>query len=152
MPDSSPNSKRTTPNGLVKKVNNHLKIKIMEIEYVLRIAQTAQQQLVSLTPMSVLMSWGIEKFAAIIYRDMPALRIKVNGRLHTGCVIVALNGSDYYEVYLQDEAGTKCVHEEVCFDELGDVIDRAIESGTDKAEYDEFCQQQRDILLKGQPA
>ena len=55
----------------------------MEIEYVLRIAQTAQQQLVSLTPMPVLMSWGIEKFAAIIYRDMPALRIKVNGRLHT---------------------------------------------------------------------
>lgn len=152
MPDSSPNSKRTTPNGFIKKVNNYLKIKIMEIEYVLRIAQIAQRQLVSLTPMPVLMSWGIEKFAAIIYRDMPALRIKVNGRLHTGYVIVALNGSDYYEVYLQDEAGTKCVHEEVCFDELGDVIDRAIESGTDKAEYDEFCQQQRDILLKGQPA
>lgn len=152
MPDSSPNSKRTTPNGFIKKVNNYLKIKIMEIEYVLRIVQIAQRQLVSLTPMPVLMSWGIEKFAAIIYRDMPALRIKVNGRLHTGYVIVALNGSDYYEVYLQDEAGTKCVHEEVCFDELGDVIDRAIESGTDKAEYDEFCQQQRDILLKGQPA
>lgn len=27
-----------------------------------------------------------------MYRGLPALRIKVNGRLHTGYVIVALNG------------------------------------------------------------
>ena len=35
----------------------------------------------------------------------------------------------------------ECVNEEVCFDELGDVIDRAIESGTDKAEYDNSAKQ-----------
>lgn len=40
----------------------------------------------------------------------------------------------------------ECVNEEVCFDELGDVIDRAIESGTDKAEYDKFCEQERQNL------
>ena len=46
----------------------------------------------------------------------------------------------------------ECVNDEVCFDELGDVIDRAIESGTDQAEYDRFCEQQRALLLSGQHA
>lgn len=36
----------------------------------------------------------------------------------------------------------ECINDEVCFDELGDVIDRAIEHGTDKTEYDIFCNQQ----------
>lgn len=67
----------------------------------MEIARTIREQLVSLTPMPVLMSWGVEGFAATVYKDMPALQIEVNGRLHTGYVIVALNGADYYEVYLQ---------------------------------------------------
>ena len=90
----------------------------MEKEYVMQVAQTIKEQLVALTPMTVLMSWGI----------------------------VALNGSDYYEVYLVKGMEVECVNEEVCFDELGDVIDRAIESGTDKAEYDKFCEQERQNL------
>ena len=114
----------------------------METEYVMEIARTIREQLVSLTPMPVIMSWGIEGFAATVYKDMPALQIEVNGRLHTGYVIVALNGADYYEVYLQQGASVECVNDEVCFDELGDVIDRVIECGTDKAEYDRFCDQQ----------
>ena len=77
---------------------------------------------------------------------MPALRIKVNGRLHAGYVIVVLNGSDYYEVYLVKGMDVECVNNEVCFDELGGVIDRAIESGTDKAKYDKFCEQERQNL------
>ena len=79
------------------------------------------------------------------------LRLKVNGRLHAGYVVIALNGSDYYEVYLlkEDDSNAKCVNEEVCFDELGDVIDRAIESGTDKEEYDKFCDRQLAELLSG---
>ena len=40
----------------------------------------------------------------------------------------------------------ECVNNEVCFDELGGVIDRAIESGTDKAKYDKFCEQERQNL------
>lgn len=119
----------------------------MKKEYVMQVAQIVKEQLVTLTPMTVLMSWGIEEFAATLYRELPALRIKVNGRLHTGYVIVALNGSDYYEVYLVKEMDVECVNEEVCFDELGDVIDRAIESGTDKAEYDKFCEQERQKLF-----
>lgn len=124
----------------------------MEKEYVMQVAQTIREQLVALTPIPVLMSWGIEEYAATLYKDMPALRFKVNGHLHAGYVIVALNGSDYYEVYLLDGTGARCINEEVCFDELGDVIDEAIERGTDKEEYDRFCQRQLDILLSGQSA
>lgn len=115
----------------------------------MQVAKTIKEQLVSLTPMPVLMSWGIKEFVATLHGDMPALRLKVNGRLHAGNVIIALNGSDYYEVYLQNGKGVKCVNEEVCFDELGDVIDRAIESGTDKEEYENFCHQQLAELLGG---
>lgn len=121
----------------------------MDKEYVMQVAKTIKEQLVSLTPMPVLMSWGIKEFVATLYGDMPALRFKVNGRLHAGNVIIALNGCDYYEVYLQNGKGMECVNEEVCFDELGDVIDRAIESGTDKEEYENFCQQQLAELLGG---
>ena len=118
-------------------------------EYAIQVAQTAKEQLITMTPASVLMSWGIKEFTAMVYNGMPALRIKVNGRLHTGYVIVALNGSDYYEVYLLHGITAVCVNEEVCFDELGDVIDRAIEKGTDENEYKKFCEQQRAILFGG---
>lgn len=64
----------------------------MEKEYVMQVAQIIKEQLVALTPMTVIMSWSIEEFAATLYRDLPALRIKVNGRLHAGYVIVVLNG------------------------------------------------------------
>lgn len=114
----------------------------------MRIAKTIREQLFTLTPMSVLMSWGITEFAATVFRALPALRLKVNGRLHTGYVIVALNGSDYYEIYLQNPECTVCVGDEVCFDELGELIDRSIESGTDKSEYDRFCDEQRAKLLE----
>lgn len=124
----------------------------MEKEYVMQIAQTIREQLLSLNPAPVIMSWGIEEFAATTYRGLPALRIKVNGRLHTRYVIVALNGSDYYEVYLQKGMKVECINGEVCFDELGDVIDRAIEKGTDQAEYDRFCDRQRALFLSGQIA
>ena len=56
----------------------------MEKEYVMYVAQTIREQLLSLNPAPVIMSWGIEAFAATTYRALPALRIKVNGRLHTG--------------------------------------------------------------------
>ena len=121
-----------------------------EKEYVMQIAQTIKEQLIGLTPMPVLMSWGISEFAATIFKELPALRIKVNGLLHAGYVIIALNGSDYYEIYLLKDKDVECVNEEVCFNELGDVIDRAIECGTDKEEYEKICHQQLTKLLSGQ--
>ena len=52
----------------------------MEKEYVMQVAQIIKEQLVTLTPMTVLMSWSIEEFAATLYRELPALRIKVNAQ------------------------------------------------------------------------
>ena len=118
-------------------------------EYAIQVAQTAKEQLITMTPASVLMSWGIKEFTAMVYNGMPALRIKVNGWLHAGYVTVALNGSDYYEVCLLHGTTAVYVNEEVCFDELGDVIDRAIEKGTDENEYKKFCEQQRALLFGG---
>jgi len=114
----------------------------MEKEYVLEVANTIREQLVTLTPFNTIMSWGIGKFAATVYKDMPALKFKVNGRLHKGAVIIALNGADYYEVYLQNGKGTTLINDEVCFDELGDLIDEHIEKGKDREEYNRFCEQQ----------
>lgn len=44
-------------------------------------------------------------------------------------------------MYLRDGTGVECISDEVCFDELGELIDRRIESGTDKEEYARFCEQ-----------
>lgn len=92
----------------------------MDKEYVMHIAQTIKEQLLSFTPIPVFMSWGVSEFVATVFQELPALRLKVNGRLHAGYVVIALNGSDYYEVYLlkEDDSNAKCVNEEVCFDEL----------------------------------
>ena len=69
----------------------------------MHIAQTIKEQLLSFTPIPVFMSWGVSEFVATVFQELPALRLKVNGRLHAGYVVIALNGSDYYEVYLLKE-------------------------------------------------
>ena len=121
----------------------------MDKEYVLQVAEIAKNQLLATTQMNVVLSWGIEKFIATVFKEMPALKFKVNGRLFKGFVIVALNGSDYYEIYLENNQETRCVNDRAFFDEVGEIIDKAIESGTDKAEYEQFCQQQCYKLLMG---
>ena len=118
----------------------------MDKDYVMRIAGTIREQLVSMTDTAILMSWGIHEFMATVYKDLPGLKFRVNGRLFQGYVLICLNGSDYYEVYLQNEDGTRCISDEVCFDELGEIIDWNIESGTDKDEYYRFCSQQITVL------
>ncbi len=98
--------------------------------------------------MQIFFSAGIGKFAATVYKDMPALTFKVNGRLHKGTIIIALNGADYYEVYLQSSKETTLINGEVCFDELGDVIDEHIERGKNREEYNQFCRQQLSKLIE----
>lgn len=115
---------------------------IIDRQRILDIAETIRQQLVGLTPMNVLNSWGVTGLAATVIDNMPALKFKVNGHLHKGHVIIALNeGVDYYEIYLSDEKGRRKIATDIDFTQLGDVIDTAIESGTDKAEYDKFCEE-----------
>ena len=114
----------------------------MEKKYIMQVAETIRVQLMTLTPINTIFSWGIDKFIATVYKNMPALKFSVNGRLHKGAVIVALNTLDYYEVYLQTDTETTLISDEVCFDELGNLIDKHIESGMDKLEYDQFCEKQ----------
>lgn len=113
------------------------------------VAETARKQLLGMTPAPVIMSWGVEGLYATVFKDMPALGIKVNGRLFKGLVIIALNGSDYYEVYLKNDTETRLVSDEVCFDELGELIDRHIERGDNQEEYDKFCDSQLIKLVQG---
>lgn len=118
----------------------------MDKDYVMRIAGTIREQLVTMTDTAILMSWGIQEFMATVYKNLPGLKFYVNGRLFQGYVLICLNGSDYYEVYLLNEKESRCISDEVCFDELGEIIDLHIESGTDKDEYDKFCSTQGTFL------
>ncbi len=119
----------------------------MDKEYVLLVAETAKNQLLATTPMTVVLSWGVERFIATVFKEMPALKFKVNGRLFQGVVIVALNSSDYYEIYLMNDHETKCLTDRAFYDQVGEIIDRTIESGTNKTEYEQFCRQQWIELL-----
>lgn len=121
----------------------------MEKEYVMNVAKTAREQLFGMTPTMVIMSWGVSGMYATVFKDMPALMLKVNGRLFKGIVVIALNGSDYYEVYLTNDTETRLVSDEVCFDELGELIDRYIERGDNQEEYDKFCNSQLMKLVTG---
>jgi hypothetical protein len=42
---------------------------------------------------------------------------------------------------------TKCITDRAFFDQVGEIIDRQIESGTNKTEYEQFCRQQWNELL-----
>lgn len=122
----------------------------MDKEYVLQIADTTRQQLLALTPRSIIWSWGaLHGFTATVYKNMATLMFKVNGRLFQGSVLIAYNEMDYYEIYLKDESGIRLVQTDVYFDQLGDVIDEAIERGSNPEEYDAFCEEERRKLRLG---
>ncbi len=104
----------------------------MEKDYVFRASDTIRDQLVAVTPIGVIRSWHIDKFVAMEYKGMAALRFHVNGKVFSGNVIVALEGHDCYGVYLQNYSGTKHVKDGVYFMELGEVIDRAVKNRTGK--------------------
>lgn len=115
---------------------------MIDRKHILSVAEEIRRQLVGLTAPNVLMSWGISQLATTLIDNMPALRLRVNGRLHKGEVFIALNeGVDYYEIYLADKNGRRRIACDIDFTQLGDVIDTAIESGTDKEEYNKFCEE-----------
>lgn len=122
----------------------------MDKDYVMQTANTIAQQLLATTRPNVLFSWGaFYGFRAAIYKDMAALKFKVNGRLFQGDVIIAYNENDTYEVYLKNENGTRLVKDDVYFDEMSDVIDVAIERGNNQNEYDAFCEGERQKIMQG---
>ncbi len=123
----------------------------MDKDYILSVANEIRSQIAALTPANVFCSWGVRPpFLATVFHGMPALKFHVSGRLHTGWVIVALDeGLDYYELHLQNHTGTRLVADQVCFDQLSELIDTTIERGTDPAAYEAFCEAERQKLLRG---
>ncbi len=123
----------------------------MDKEYVMQTADTIRQQLLATTPMNVLCSWGaLHGFFATEYKNMATLMFKVNGRLFQGYVLISYNEMDYYEIYLKNSGGIRLAHDEVYFDQLGDIIDETIERGTNAKEYEAFCEGEYAKLMRGE--
>jgi hypothetical protein BACCOPRO_01507 len=123
---------------------------VMDKSEIMAVVTTIREQLITLTNSNVLFSWGIQGFVATIFNEMATLKFRVNGRLFKGDVLICYNTLDYYEIYLSNEDGSKCICNEAYYDNLGDIIDTAIESGTNKKEYEEFCHGEWFKLLSGQ--
>lgn len=122
----------------------------MDKEYVMEVVETTKSQLLGTTPINTILSWGVSGFIGSVYKDMPTLKFHVSARLFKGFVMVSLNeGADYYEIYLGNENGIRCLATDVVFEDFGDMIDVAIERGENKTEYEAFCQQQWQQLLRG---
>jgi hypothetical protein len=122
----------------------------MEAEYILNTAETIRQQLVHLTDMNILMSWGINKLTATTIDGMAALKFNVRGRLHRGSVIIAYDeGSDYYQIFLRDANGDRKIAEDVDFESLSSIIDRHVETGDNAEEYSQFCHEEFRKLMHG---
>ena len=97
--------------------------------YCLSVAQTIFKQLFwNVTP-SVVLSWGISERTSCWYKEMASLRMKVNGMVHKGYVMVSYDeGLDLYQLFLMD-TNHEVVKEmaDICADELGQRIDEEIE-------------------------
>lgn len=79
------------------------------------------------------MSWGMDRLVAIEYEDKPALKFNVNGFVHKGNVVIALDdGKDLYEIHLLKDSGeVKKSVREIYYDHLVDMADVLIETGDD---------------------
>jgi len=111
----------------------------LEHEYVMEVANGING-LLNLSA-AVTMSWGITDRRATVYAGMPAMLFKVNGFVHQGDVVVALNqGQDLYECYLlEDNCRMKRCFREVYAEDLVGVLDRAVETG--ESTEDEYREQ-----------
>jgi hypothetical protein len=81
--------------------------------------------------------WGSEAFRVTAYKGMAALRFSVNGFVHKGDVVAALNGgSDMFEVYCLDgDDNVVSRRDDVHLDELVGAIDTLVEKNCPDGEY-----------------
>lgn len=117
---------------------------------VMTIATTIKNQLLGSTDINIPLSWGLQGFIATIYKDMATLKFKVNGRLFKGYVLICYNQLDNYDIYLSDKGSTRCLCDMVDFTDLVEIIDTAIEKGTNEEEYEQFCLMEKKKLFSGQ--
>lgn len=109
-----------------------------------QIATTIYQQMITITPTPVMMSWGASKFQAVgenqikgVNEDyLGGLLFYVRGMKHKGHVLVSLALNDTYTVSIghvkKGVIQPKKQINEVYFDQLGEIIDELIER---QAEY-----------------
>mgnify|MGYP000930049365 CR=1 FL=1 len=112
------------------------RLNIMENNYIKSVAETILSQLKGTTMLNVLASWDIRNFAFTEVREMPSLTFLVNGFKFKGRIFICLNeGADAYEIYsLKEQEKIQLVKNDVMFDEMGDVLDRYIETGENTTE------------------
>lgn len=108
-------------------------------EYCLSMANTIYLSLFYSLSKDEILSWGGSDHTALWYKDMASLRMKVNGMLHKGYVVISYDeGMDVFQVFLLDESMNEVRHfEEVYAEELGNIIDENIErrKGTTVEQY-----------------
>lgn len=123
----------------------------MTQQEIMGIAHTIQQQLFGLTPGNVICSWGVTyPLIATQFHEMAALCLIVDARLFKGKVYICYDeGADYYIIYLKSQEGEKLLGSDLDFTQIGDIIDENIEVGRDRAEYDRFCEAERQKLIRG---
>lgn len=119
----------------------------MDKDYILSVAETIRKQLFLGTDPDIIGSWAVSNPVATVFNEMPSFGFQADARLFKGIVIIALNSSDLYEVYLLNKDTKRCVSNEVYADQLGEIIDTAIESGDNPEEYKKFCEAQRSLLV-----
>lgn len=117
------------------------------------IATTALNQIRMSAKPNVWFSWGVAKVFATLFNGKPALSLLVDARLLKGFVFVVLDeGRDLYDIYTcdvkmnDDGDETKKIADGVYCDQLGDIIDTAIERGENWEEYEAFCREEEKKL------
>lgn len=123
---------------------------VLSKSQVMSIVTTIKNQLIGSTNINILFSWGLQGFTAVLYKEMATLKFKVNGRLFKGHVLICYNQLDHYEIYLSDTESTRCICDMAYFTDLVEIIDTAIEKGTNEEEYNQFCLMEKKKLLSGQ--
>lgn len=112
-----------------KKMMNAL-TNTLTADHVNQVAKTINAQMIATVQNAfVFWSWGVSRKVATVYKDMPALALRVSGLLHKGWVYICLNeGRDVYEVFCVSLKGKVKKHnDEVFCDNLGFVLDVMIE-------------------------
>ena len=97
--------------------------------YCRSVAETIRTQLRWSVTLPVILSWGVGEYAACWHDGMASLRMKVNGMVHKGYVMVCYDeGADMYILHLLD-LNLRVVKtvDNVFADELGARIDEEIE-------------------------
>lgn len=106
----------------------------MEQEFVLKVANEINRQIRCSVRADIVISWGVSKRVATVYKDRATLALRVSGVLHDGWVYVSLDeGRDVYIVTLlsADKRTVVKVHDEVYCEDLGGVIDSLVERNTE---------------------